>query len=81
MRTAETMRAMAGAAFTALSGEGLARVDFFLTADGPVVNEVNTMPGFTEISMFPRMWAASGLGYPALMDRLIASALARHSAR
>ncbi len=81
MRTAETMRAMAGAAFTALSGGGLARVDFFLTADGPVVNEVNTMPGFTEISMFPRMWAASGLGYPVLMDRLIASALARHSAR
>jgi D-alanine-D-alanine ligase len=77
----EQLRDMAGAAFTALSCEGLARVDFFLTEDGPVVNEINTMPGFTQISMFPRMWAASGLGYPALMDRLIASALARHPAR
>ncbi|MBA2552109.1 MAG: D-alanine--D-alanine ligase A, partial [Geodermatophilaceae bacterium] len=76
----DRLREMACAAFLALSGEGLARVDFFLTADGLVVNEVNTMPGFTEISMFPRMWQASGVSYPALMDRLIASALARHSA-
>lgn len=77
MRTAETLRGMACAAFTALDCAGLARVDFFLTPDGPVVNEINTMPGFTEISMFPRMWAASGVSYPELMDRLIASALAR----
>ncbi|MEJ7705187.1 MAG: D-alanine--D-alanine ligase family protein [Geodermatophilaceae bacterium] len=76
----EQLRGMACQAFTALSCEGLARVDFFLTDVGPVVNEINTMPGFTEISMFPRMWEASGLSYPALMDRLIASALARHSA-
>jgi D-alanine-D-alanine ligase len=68
-------------AFTALDCAGLARVDFFLTDDGPVVNEVNTMPGFTSISMFPQMWAASGVDYPALLDRLIAAALRRGPAR
>ena len=77
----DRLRELSCAAFTALSAEGLARVDFFVTAGGPVVNEVNTMPGFTEISMFPRLWAATGLDYPALMDRLIRSALARNSAR
>lgn len=66
------------AAFTALGCEGLARVDFFVGDDGSlVVNEVNTMPGFTATSMFPRMWAASGLDYPALVDRLVTSALRR----
>jgi D-alanine-D-alanine ligase len=69
-------------AYLALDCEGLARVDFFLGtgpdgADRLVVNEVNTMPGFTPISMFPRMWAASGVGYPELVDRLVASALTR----
>jgi D-alanine-D-alanine ligase len=69
-------------AYLALDCEGLARVDFFL-GTGPdgaerlVVNEVNTMPGFTPISMYPRMWAASGVSYPELVDRLVASALAR----
>ena len=63
-------------AFTALDCEGLARVDFFVDeAGGLTVNEVNTMPGFTSTSMFPRMWAASGLDYPALVDRLVRSAL------
>jgi D-alanine-D-alanine ligase len=67
-------------AFLALDCRGLARVDFFLgtAADGSdllVINEVNTMPGFTPISMFPRMWAASGVSYPELVDRLVASAL------
>ena len=58
--------------------EGLARVDFFLTADGRLIlNEANTMPGFTSISMFPRMWAASGVDYPTLVDRLVADALRR----
>ena len=53
-------------------------MDFFVGPDGELtVNEVNTMPGFTPISMFPRMWAASGLDYPALLDRLIRTALAR----
>jgi D-alanine-D-alanine ligase len=65
-------------AFEALACEGLARVDFFLTPAGPVVNEVNTMPGFTPVSMFPLMWRASGLDYPALVERLVETALARH---
>jgi D-alanine-D-alanine ligase len=64
--------------FTALCAEGLARVDFFLTRDGQIlVNEMNTMPGFTAISMYPKLWAASGLEYGALMDKLIAHAQAR----
>jgi D-alanine-D-alanine ligase len=62
----------------AVGAEGLARVDLFLTADGElVVNEINTMPGFTPLSMFPRLWAATGVGYPALVDRLLRLALAR----
>jgi D-alanine-D-alanine ligase len=65
-------------AFVALDCAGLARVDFFVTPDEQViVNEVNTMPGFTPISMFPRMWAATGVAYPELVDRLIAAALRR----
>lgn len=65
-------------AFESLSCEGLARVDFFISADGKVlINEINTMPGFTPISMFPRMWAASGLDYPALIDHLVRDALLR----
>ena len=64
--------------FEALGCEGLARVDVFVTAEGRVVvNEINTMPGFTEHSMFPRMWAASGIDYPALVDRLLQLALQR----
>ena len=70
---------MACRAFDALSCEGLARVDFFLTHDNAViVNEVNTMPGFTPVSMFPLLWAASGLDYPALVDRLVQTALNRN---
>jgi D-alanine-D-alanine ligase len=72
------IRELACRAFVALDAAGLARVDFFVRPDGDVVvNEVNTMPGFTPISMFPRMWAASGVDYPQLVDRLIASALRR----
>ena len=64
-------------AFEALDCAGLARVDFFLTEDGRlVINEANTMPGFTPVSMFPRMWAASGVDYPSLIDRLVQVALA-----
>jgi D-alanine-D-alanine ligase len=75
------VRAAACAAFTALDCEGLARVDFFVTPDNlVVVNEINTMPGFTPISMFPRMWAATGVDYPNLVDRLVQSALRRASA-
>lgn len=75
--TAE-VRACAVRAFNALGCEGLARVDFFLLPTGRlVINEVNTMPGFTPYSMFPQLWSASGLDYPALVDRLIKLALAR----
>jgi D-alanine-D-alanine ligase len=75
---ADEVRALATSAFDALSCEGLARVDFFLLGNGSiVVNEVNTMPGFTPTSMFPRVWAASGLDYPALVDRLLQLALRR----
>jgi D-alanine-D-alanine ligase len=72
------IRHLAVMAYEALSCEGLARVDFFVTAAQRVlVNEVNTMPGFTPSSVFPRVWAASGLDYPALLDRLIQAALRR----
>ena len=75
---AERVRAMSVAAFDALSCEGLARVDFFYREDGSLLlNEVNTMPGFTPTSMFPMLWAARGLDYPALVDRLITTALSR----
>lgn len=74
----EQVRRLAVATFEALSCEGLARVDFFYTPDGSLlVNEINTMPGFTPSSMFPRMWAECGLAYPALVDRLIRLALQR----
>ena len=64
--------------FEAVDGEGLARVDFFVRPNGEVVlNEINTMPGFTSISMYPRMWAESGIDYPTLIDLLIADALRR----
>jgi D-alanine-D-alanine ligase len=76
--TIERVQRAAVQAFHALDCEGLARVDFFVPADGAVVvNEVNTMPGFTPSSMFPRMWAASGVSYPALVDRLVRDALRR----
>lgn len=68
---------MAVRAFRAVDAEGLARVDFFLTDSGLVVNEINTMPGFTPSSMYPRMWAASGVPYPELVDRLVRLALKR----
>ncbi|MBX6766319.1 MAG: D-alanine--D-alanine ligase [Actinomadura rubrobrunea] len=74
---AEVQR-LAVAAFEALDCEGLARVDFFYTPDGRwILNEINTMPGFTPSSAFPQMWAASGLDYAALVDRLIQTALQR----
>ena len=72
---AEVQR-LAIAAFEAIGGAGLARVDFFFTATGWVINEINTMPGFTSISMFPSCWLASGYTYPELIDELIAVAMA-----
>ena len=73
----EEVRRLAVAAFEALGCEGLARVDFFVRADGVLVNEVNTMPGFTPISLFPRMCAASGMDYATVIDLLIADAMRR----
>jgi D-alanine-D-alanine ligase len=75
---AEELRAMAVRAFEALGCEGLSRVDFFYTPEGAIVlNEINTMPGFTSLSVAPQLWAATGLPYPELVDRLIQLALAR----
>ena len=75
---AEQLRDMAVAAFRALDGQGLARVDFFVGPDAAVtVNEVNTMPGFTPISMYPRAWAVTGVDYPSLLTTLVETALAR----
>ncbi|WP_059020884.1 D-alanine--D-alanine ligase family protein [Mycobacterium sp. M26] len=74
---AEELQRLAIRAFEALDCQGLARVDFFLTEDGPVVNEINTMPGFTTISMYPRMWGASGIDYPTLVGTMVETALAR----
>jgi D-alanine-D-alanine ligase len=78
---AEEIRAMSIAAFEALSLSGLARVDFFVKkSNGAVlINEVNTLPGFTPISMYPRLWEASGVSFSALIDRLIEIAFARHA--
>jgi D-alanine-D-alanine ligase len=72
------VRDLAARTFEVLGCEGLARVDFFVQDDGSViVNEINTMPGFTPVSMYPRMWQQTGLSYPELVDRLLRLALAR----
>jgi D-alanine-D-alanine ligase len=79
----EEVRRLALACYQAVNCEGMARVDFLLeAATGRVyINEINTIPGFTSISMYPKMWEAAGLPYPRLIDRLIELALARHAAR
>lgn len=82
--TAERVRALSLAAFRAVDARGLSRVDFFVERGGErrvYVNEVNTMPGFTPISMYPKLWAASGIPYPDLIDRLIQLALEEHRDR
>ena len=72
------MHDLARRAFEALDVEGLARVDFFVFGDGRVVvNEVETMPGFTATSMFPLLWQESGLTYPELIERLVRLAMER----
>ncbi len=79
----EELRRLAVECYRAVQCEGLARVDFFLeeTTGRLFINEINTIPGFTSISMFPRMWAAAGLEFGRLVDRLIELALERHAAR
>jgi len=74
----EEIRRLAAVAFEAVSCEGFARVDFFYTREGTVlVNEINTIPGLTATSYFPKMWAATGLPLPQLLDRMITTALRR----
>lgn len=74
----ETVREHAVRAFKAIDGQGFARIDFFLPADGtPVINEINTLPGFRPVSMFPRLWAVAGLTYRELISRLVDLALGR----
>ncbi len=79
----DTVRSLALEVFRALRCDGLARVDFFLEEGGRgfLCNEVNTMPGFTPISMFPKLWLHSGMSYPDLIDRLVELALERHGRR
>lgn len=79
----EKIRKAASVAFKALDCEGMARVDFFLErgTNALYINEINTIPGFTSISMYPKMFAAAGVPYPALIDRLIELALDRHRDR
>jgi D-alanine-D-alanine ligase len=77
------VQSLAIRAMQALEGEGLGRADFLMERETGefFVNEVNSLPGFTDVSMFPRLWEASGLAYPALLDRLIELALERHRTR
>ncbi len=77
------MRALATRVFQILRCDGLARVDFFLEEGGRgfLCNEANTMPGFTPISMYPKLWQAAGVTYPELIDRLVALAIERHARR
>ena len=81
--TAEQLRKMAIKAYRAIDCAGMARVDFLLDRDSGefYINEVNTIPGFTQISMYPKLWEASGLPYPKLIDRLIELALERRRER
>lgn len=78
---AARLRGLAVAAFAALGGHGMARVDFLLEGESPYVNEINTLPGFTRISMYPRLWGLSGVPLPELVDRLVAIAVERHRDR
>jgi D-alanine-D-alanine ligase len=80
---AQKLRETAIRAFAVLEGRGFARVDFLVDreTDAYYVNELNSLPGFTDVSMYPRMWEASGLPYPALLDRLIELALESHRQR
>jgi D-alanine-D-alanine ligase len=80
---ADELRHMAAVAFGAVEAAGLARVDFFVERQTgkPYVNEINTLPGFTSVSMYPKLWEASGLPYAQLLDRLVQLALARHQDR
>ena len=80
--TMKKIQQMAIRAFQAIDGSGLARVDFFLRPDGSLLlNEINTLPGLTDVSGFPKMWAASGIPFPRVIDQLIELAIERHRER
>jgi D-alanine-D-alanine ligase len=80
-RITEKVRSLACKVFAVLCCEGMARVDMFVKSSGEVIiNEINTIPGFTRISMYPKLWEASGISYPQLVDRLISLAVERHAA-
>jgi len=80
--TAKKIQQMAIQAFQSIDGSGLARVDFFLRPDGSLLlNEINTLPGLTDVSGFPKMWAASGIPFPSVIDQLIELAIERHRER
>ena len=77
--TSDALRNLAVKAFQTIGCEGLARVDFFLTSAGKMVlNEINTLPGFTSISMYPKLWEATGLPYTQLIDEIISLGLERY---
>jgi D-alanine-D-alanine ligase len=78
---AEEVRELAVRMYQVMGCEGYARVDFFVTPDGVLANEVNTIPGFTSISMYPKLWAASGLPYSQLLTRILELAFERHERR
>ena len=80
---ADEVRRLALAAFAAVRAEGMARIDFFYEESGRglLLNEVNTIPGFTPISMYPKLWEASGVSYGELVDRLVQLALDRRARR
>jgi D-alanine-D-alanine ligase len=75
----EEVRRLAVEVFKIVGCAGMARADFFVTEDGVLVNELNTIPGFTPTSVYAKLWDASGISYPDLLDRLLALALERHA--
>ncbi len=79
--TTAELQDLARRSFRALRAEGMGRADFFLTDDGPLFNELNTIPGFTPISMYPKLWAASGVPYTELISRLVDLAIERYQRR
>ena len=82
VEASEHIRRLAIEAFEVLGCAGLARVDVFLTENGEVlINEINSLPGFTRISMYPKLWQAAGMSYSELVSRLIELALERHAGR
>ncbi|MNH29133.1 D-alanine--D-alanine ligase [compost metagenome] len=77
--TVTSLQELAKRAFKAIDGSGLVRADFFVTADNNIyMNEVNTMPGFTPVSMYPLLWQHTNVSYPVLIDRLITLAIERY---